>query len=236
MRALCKLPRALQAFRYIVIVFCLFLTCSDHILTLFLGRFSCQSLFLRRRRGVRLKPMPGTPGLHLSLLHYGALYTYHIILSRLDFFWRGSCCWGAFDLTHMRWPFPLSQSILQQFSRGLLWILAHPAAPLWSVTCSLFHTKLAWAGQSVHPRRCHIVGRGCFPHSNPDLLLRRACTLLPRWLWSCSIQLDPPFSSSSLAHYPTDGTCSSSVSRGEIWNRVGVCPMALTHSGAWITD
>lgn len=53
-------------------------------------------------------------------------------------------------------------------------------------------------------------------------------------LWSCSIQLDPL--SLSLAHYPTHITCSSSVSRGEIWNRVGVCPTALNHSGAWITD
>lgn len=39
---------------------------------------------------------------------------------------------------------------------------------------------LAWAMQSVHPQCCHITGRGCFPQSNPDLLLHRACTLLPR--------------------------------------------------------
>lgn len=94
--------------------------CCYHFLTLFLGHCSCNSEFQRYRLGLQLQPGCHRPlSLHLSLLHHAVFQTYGVIWSRSDSFWRRSCSWSVFDLTHMKWPFLLSPYCLKHWiSRG----------------------------------------------------------------------------------------------------------------------
>lgn len=166
-----------------------------------------------------------------GLLHCGTFWTYHIICSPFEKVVAARHNW--FDSQKLSVSFINVQTATVNRMSTLLDF--PPPSCCTAVISHLFSVShKACVGRAEHSSPYHRWG-GVFPRV---ILIYTSVAPAHCFFDGSGVvaygDIHPTLP--SLSHFPTHLTCSSSVSRGEIWNRVGVCPMALTHSGAWITD